>query len=113
MLTLYGLKNCDSCRKAGAWLKAHEREFTFHDLRVDGLTPELLTDWEARVGWENLLNRKSTTWRSLADPEKSNLDRAQAIDLMLTHVTLIKRPILDLGDDVWLGFTPKRYSDLP
>ena len=113
MLTLYGLKNCDSCRKAAAWLKAHHREFTFHDLRVDGLTPKLLTDWEARVGWDNLLNRKSTTWRSLAEPEKSNLDRTQAINLMLTHVTLIKRPILDIGNDVWLGFTPERYSDLP
>jgi len=113
MLTLYGLKNCDSCRKAAVWLKTHGSEFTFHDLRGDGLTPELLTDWEARVGWEHLLNRKSTTWRSLAEPEKSNLDRTQAINLMLTHVTLIKRPILDIGNDVWLGFTPERYSDLP
>ena len=113
MLTLYGLKNCDSCRKATAWLAAHDREFIFHDLRVGGLTPELLTDWESRVGWENLLNRKSTTWRSLSDTEKSNLDRTRAIDLMLNHVTLIKRPILDLGTEVWLGFTPERYSELP
>lgn len=113
MLTLYGLKNCDSCRKVAAWLKAHQREFVFHDLRIDGLESALLHKWEAQIGWESLLNRKSTTWRGLADSDKTNLDRARAIELLLTHPALIKRPLLEVGEDVWLGFTPERYSELP
>ncbi len=113
MLTLYGLKNCDTCRKAGAWLKQHRRPFAFHDLRLDGLELSLIHRWEEKLGWEHLLNRKSTTWRGLADSDKTSLDRAKAIDLMLTHPALIKRPILGVGDDIWLGFTPERYSELP
>ena len=113
MLTLSGLKNCDSCRKAAAWLKAHQREFVFHDLRIDGLNAEQLLKWETQVGWENLLNHKSTTWRGLTESEKTGLDQAKAIDLMLIHPALIKRPLLEVGDTVWLGFTPERYSQLP
>ena len=113
MLALYGLKNCDSCRKAIAWLKAHQREFVFHDLRIDGLNAEKLLKWETQVGWENLLNRKSTTWRGLTESEKTGLVQAKAIDLMLIHPALIKRPLLEVGDTVWLGFTPERYSELP
>jgi arsenate reductase len=113
MLTLYGLKNCDSCRKAAAWLKAHQRELVFHDLRVDGLEPARLLKWETYVGWESLLNRNSTTWRGLAESAKTDLNPAKAIDLMLTHPTLIKRPILEVGEEVWVGFTPERYSELP
>jgi len=113
MLTLYGLKNCDSCRKAAAWLKAHQREFVFHDLRIDGLESARLLKWDAQIGWESLLNRKSTTWRGLAESDKTDLGRVKALDLMLTHTALIKRPLLEVGEDVWLGFTPERYSELP
>jgi Spx/MgsR family transcriptional regulator len=113
MLTLSGLKNCDSCRKAAAWLKAHQREFVFHDLRIDGLESARLLKWDAQIGWESLLNRKSTTWRGLAESDKTDLGRVKALDLMLTHPALIKRPLLEVGEDVWLGFTPERYSELP
>jgi arsenate reductase len=113
MLTLYGLKNCDSCRKAAAWLKEHQREFVFHDLRIDGLESALLLKWEDQIGWESLLNRKSATWRGLDESDKIDLGRARALDLMLTHPALIKRPLLEVGEDVWLGFTPERYSELP
>lgn len=113
MLTLYGLKNCDSCRKAAAWLKAHQREFVFHDLRIDGLESARLLKWDAQIGWESLLNRKSTTWRGLAESDKTDLGRVKALDLMLTHPALIKRPLLEVGEELWVGFTPERYSELP
>ena len=113
MLTLYGLKNCDSCRKATAWLKAHHREFVFHDLRIDGLDSDRLVKWETQIGWESLLNRKSTTWRGLTELDKADLDRTRAIDLMLAYPALIKRPLLEVGETLLVGFSPKSYSELP
>lgn len=113
MWRLYGLSNCDACRKAAAWLKARRRAFEFHDLRAESLTPELLDAWESRLGWESLLNRKSTTWRGLEESEKTDLDRDRALDLMRRHPTLIKRPILATEHVLLLGFSPARYAELP
>ena len=112
MWRLYGLKNCDACRKALAWLKAHDRACEFHDLRDTGLTPELLEVWEERLGWERLLNRQSATWRGLDAGEKSDLDRTRAMALMLRHPALIKRPLLATGEALLLGFNPERYAEL-
>jgi arsenate reductase len=112
MIKLYGLKNCDTCRKARNWLKEQSIDYTFIDLRAEGVNLAMLEDWEARVNWEALLNRQSTTWRGLTEVEKADLNRELAISLMLTYPTLIKRPILVHQDNVWLGFSPERYAEL-
>lgn len=113
MWILYGLKNCDSCRKAMAWLSQHGRAYRFHDLRADGLDALLLAGWVDQLGWERLLNRKSTTWRGLTQADTHDLNRDTALALMLTYPTLIKRPILVADDRLLLGFSPERYAELP
>ncbi len=110
MIILYGLKNCDTCRKASAWLTAQQWPHRFHDLRAEGLDPALLAEWERQLGWETLLNRKSTAWRQLPEADKAGLDRDRALILMQAHPTLIKRPILMAGTTVMAGFTPERYA---
>ncbi len=109
MITLYGLRNCDSCRKARVWLDPQGLAYRFHDFRADGLEPDLLERLEAALGWETLLNRRGTTWRTLAESERAGLGREQALRLMLEHPTLVKRPILARGDKILIGFTPARY----
>ena len=113
MWTLYGLKTCDSCRKASAWLKQHDRPFRFHDLRVDGVDTARIAAWAERLGWDKLFNRNSTTWRSLSEAERADLDRERAIDLLIRYPTLIKRPVLEAGDALLLGFKPEHYAKLP
>ena len=109
---LYGIKTCDRCRKALLWLKSHNQPHCFHDLRSDGLEPSLLAAWINAIGWESLLNRKSTTWRELPASDRENLDIQRATDLMLAHPTLIKRPILGMDGRWILGFSPEHYSHL-
>jgi arsenate reductase len=113
MWTLYGLKTCDSCRKASAWLKQHNRPFSFHDLRDDGVDTARIATWAERLGWDKLLNRSSTTWRSLTEAERADLDRERAIDLLNRYPTLNKRPVLEAGDALLLGFKPEHYAKLP
>ncbi|GAB4356086.1 MAG: ArsC family reductase [Kiloniellaceae bacterium] len=96
MIVVYGLKNCDSCRKAAKLLEAAGRPFRFHDLRADGLPRDRLAQWLATAGWETLLNRRSTTWRDLPAAEKAGLDAAAAGRLLERHPTLIKRPVVEL-----------------
>jgi Spx/MgsR family transcriptional regulator len=110
MIVLYGLRNCDTCRKAQAWLKARGTEFRFHDVRADGLDAGLLERWESRLGWEALLNRRGTTWRGLAEGERAGLDRNRALALMRAHPALIKRPVLDAGECILVGFSPEDYA---
>ena len=101
MLTVYGLRNCDACRRALKALAGTEHRF--HDLRADGLEPALLSRWVRELGWEALLNRRSTTWRGLAEDDRSGLDAARAEVLMLAHPTLVKRPVIDDGETVRIG----------
>ncbi len=96
MIVVYGLKNCDSCRKAQKLLEAAGRPYRFHDLRADGLPADRLAQWLATAGWETLLNRRSTTWRDLPEAEKSGLDAQAAARLLQRHPTLIKRPVSEL-----------------
>ncbi len=103
MIVLYGLKNCDTCRKTLKALKAQGRAARLHDLRADGLSPELLDGWIAAVGWEALLNRRGTTWRQLDAARRESLDAATARQLMLDHPALIKRPVSRIGDQVFVG----------
>lgn len=112
MLTLYGIRTCDTCRKASAWLTSHGHPHRVHDLRTDGLDRSLLETWTGLVAWETLLNRKSATWRSLDDAVKNNLDYNQALTLMQAHPTLIKRPVLTTEDQLVVGFTPDLYSQI-
>lgn len=110
MTILYGIKNCDTVKKARAWLETQGVGYRFHDFRADGLSPELLDKLEAALGWETLLNRRGTTWRKLAEDRRENIDRAQAMALMLEQPSLIKRPVLDTGTKTLIGFTSDYYA---
>ena len=103
MITVTGLKNCDTCRNAMKWLKAEGVEAKLHDLRADGLDGAALDRWIAAVGWETLLNRRGTTWRGLSDADKADVDGAKARALMLAHPALIKRPVFEMEGRVLVG----------
>ncbi len=103
MIRLYGLASCDSCRKARKTLEANGQSFEFHDLRADGLKRPTLERWAAALGWEALLNRRSTTWRMLSDTDKADLNAEKALNLLLAHPTLVKRPVVELYKMVSIG----------
>ncbi len=105
--TLYGIKNCDTVKKARSWLDQNNIAYRFHDFRSDGLTPELLQRFAEHLDWSKLLNRSSTSWRQLSTEQQSDLSLEKALQLMLTTPTLIKRPVLDTGDQLILGFSVK------
>src|SRR3569623_647253 len=101
MITLYGFKNCDAVKKARRWLTEHGVAHRFHDFRSDGLDEKQLIDWVEQLGWEAVLNRRGTSWRTLSDVQREKIvDEASAIAAMLAHPALIKRPVLDTGDGV-------------
>jgi Spx/MgsR family transcriptional regulator len=104
MIMLYGIANCDSCRRARAWLNERGVAHGFHDLRTDGLAREMLARWIEGRGWQALLNRRSTTWRGLPAAAKDGLDAAAAEALICAHPTLIKRPVIDLDGSLLIGF---------
>ena len=113
MTTLYGIKNCDTVRKARKWLEAHDVPFTFHDFRSDGLDEKDLRDWAKAAGWETLLNRRGTTWRKLPEEQRNDIDGQRAIQLMLDNPTLIKRPLLVTDDgQIHVGFKPDTYETI-
>ncbi len=112
MYTLYGIKNCDTVKKARKWLDGNSIAYQFHDFRSDGLDTKLLTRLEASLGWENMLNRRSTSWRQLDDRQKDDLSLDKAIALMLETPTLIKRPVLDTGELMLIGFNLDDYQKL-
>jgi len=101
---------CDTVRQARRWLDVGGRSYRFHDFRRDGLSPELLERFERAVGWETLLNRKGSTWRQLSESERSGLDRERALAVMLERPTLIKRPLLDTGARILVGFRTDLYA---
>ncbi|MBX9815114.1 MAG: arsenate reductase [Proteobacteria bacterium SG_bin5] len=109
-LVIYGIKNCDTMKKARAWLDAAGKPYRFHDYRVDGIDPDRLADWAARVGWEKLLNKAGTSFRALPDGDKQRLDQAKALALMAANPTLIKRPVLEAGEALLVGFKPEVYA---
>ncbi|PXF32922.1 hypothetical protein WH50_01900 [Pokkaliibacter plantistimulans] len=110
MITLYGIKNCDTIKKARKWLETQQLDYRFHDYRVDGLTQEQLTSWCDELGWQALLNTRGTTWRGLSDEQKNDMDNQRAIALMLEQPALIKRPLLDTGSSRHLGFKEADYA---
>ncbi|MBS7790914.1 ArsC family reductase [Roseococcus sp. SDR] len=110
MITIHGIKNCDTMKKARAWLDAKGIAHAFHDYKTQGVTPEMLRAWVAEHGWEKLLNRAGTTFRKLPEAEKEGLDEARAVALMLAQPSMIKRPVLDLGQTRLVGFSPESYA---
>lgn len=107
---LHGLSNCDTVKKARVWLEQHGVAYAFHDYKKAGIDRERLGSWVAEHGWETVLNRAGTTFRALPDAEKSGIDAAKAIDLMLAQPSMIKRPVLDLGGRTLVGFKPEVYA---
>ena len=112
MTTIYGIKNCDTVRKAKRWLEENHIDYQFHDFRQDGLDKQLLIPWVNAVGWETLLNTRGTTWRNLPTDVKENMCRENAIAIMLEHPAIIKRPVLCTPDGVYIGFKPDQYLRL-
>jgi arsenate reductase len=105
MHTLYGIKNCDTVKKARNWLDQNGISYRFHDFRADGLSPELLEHFADHLDWNKLLNRSSTSWRQLGAEQQADLTLEKALQLMLATPTLIKRPILEFGEQLILGFS--------
>ncbi len=111
-VTIYGIPNCDTMKKARAWLTEHKVAHTFHDYRKDGIDKATLDGWVKRAGWEIVLNRAGTTFRALPDADKANLTAAKAVKLMLAQPGMIKRPVLIAGKDMLVGFKPDQYAAL-
>ncbi len=110
MTTLYGIKNCDTIKKARLWLDQKGVVYQFHDYRTDGLTPDLLKNFADELGWNAMLNRSSTSWRQLSPEQQADLTQEKALQLMLNTPTLIKRPILDTGKKLVIGFKSELYA---
>jgi arsenate reductase (glutaredoxin) len=109
-ITIYGIKNCDTMKKAFAWLDKAGVDYAFHDYKKDGIDRKTLEAWSREVGWETLLNRAGTTFRKLSEKDKEGLTAAKAIRLMAEQPAMIKRPVLDLGRKLLVGFKPDEYK---
>ncbi|MGB8366068.1 MAG: ArsC family reductase [Rhizomicrobium sp.] len=109
-ITIYGIKACGTMKKARDWLETRGIAYVFHDYKVHGVERAVLEEWAREVGWEKLLNRAGTTFRKLADADKAGLDERKAITLMLAQPSLIKRPVLDAGNTLIVGFKPETYA---
>jgi arsenate reductase len=108
--TLYGIKACDTMKKARTWLDEHQVDYAFHDYKSVGIDRANLEKWCNEHGWQTVLNRAGTTFRKLDDAQKADLDQAKAIELMLAQPSMIKRPVLDLGNKTLVGFKPDNYQ---
>jgi Spx/MgsR family transcriptional regulator len=108
--TIYGIKNCDTMQKAFAWLEKHGVAYDFHDYKKAGVSKAQLAKWCRAAGWETVLNRAGTTFRKLPEAERQDLNEAKAIGLMVANPSMIKRPVLETGGAVEIGFKPERYA---
>jgi arsenate reductase (glutaredoxin) len=109
-VTIYGIKNCDTMKEARAWLDRRGIAYAFHDYKAAGIERVRLEGWAREVGWETLLNRAGTTFRALPDRDKDGLTDKNAIALMLAQPSMIKRPVLDIGGTLMVGFKPEQYA---
>jgi len=112
MITIYGIKSCDTVRKAIKFLESQEQEFQFHDFRVNGLEQATLASWIKQLGWQKLLNTRSTSWRQLPAEDKLDVSELSANRLMIQNPTLIKRPVLAFNDQLLVGFKETEYQQL-
>jgi Spx/MgsR family transcriptional regulator len=110
-VTIYGIKNCDTMKKARGWLDKNGIEYVFHDYKVTGIEREVLQAWVRDAGWEKLLNRSGTTFRKLAEKDRESLTEKTAIALMRAQPSMIKRPVLDVGGTLLIGFKPQQYEE--
>jgi len=108
MITLYGIKNCDSVKKARRWLDQHQVEYSFHDLRIDGIDAVTIATWIEQIGWEAVLNKRSTSWRNLDSAVQQAVNADNVIPLLQENPTLIKRPVLDADGIITIGFNADR-----
>ncbi len=111
-VTLYGIKNCDTVKKARKWLDDHSVPYIFHDFRVDGINKSLINDFLKQIDTETLINKRGTTWRKLSDEEKEIKNKAQAIELILGNPTIIKRPVLTAKGRLTVGFSDEVYASI-
>ena len=111
MLTVYGIKSCDTCRRARKYLTEKDIEHKFHDVRDDGLDIQMLERWTDRIGWEKLLNKKSLTWRKIPEVDRAGMTESKAFALILENPTLMKRPVLESELFIAVGFSEKRFSE--
>jgi arsenate reductase (glutaredoxin) len=109
--TLYGIKNCDTMKKARAWLDGHGVAYDFHDYKAAGIDRATLEGWVKEFGWETVLNRAGTTFRKLPEVDRAEIDAAKAVDLMIAQPSMIKRPVLDTGSARIVGFRPDQYAE--
>lgn len=112
MTTLYGIKNCDTVKKARKWLDTHAIDYQFRDFRADGIEPSDVAKWIGELGWEGLVNKRSTSWKALSEDVRNSMDDQAALDAILAHPTLIKRPLLELGQQHHVGFNARQYQEL-
>ena len=112
MITLYGIKNCDTVKKARDWLAKNTIDYRFHDFRADGLDKSQVQNWIAELGLETLVNKRSTTWKELDEHTKENFNEQTAVDVIVKNPTLIKRPLLDTGSQKYVGFKESEYTKI-
>lgn len=112
MTTLYGIRNCDTIKKARRWLEENGVDYGFHDFRKDGVDEALLRTWLKELDWQLLLNRRSTTWRQLPAAAREQIDRQSALKIMLQQPAIIKRPVLEHHRDLHVGFSNERYAGI-
>lgn len=112
MVTLFGIKNCDTVKKARRWLDEHGVDYRFHDFRADGIEEAAVSAWLDELGWETLINKRSTTWKELDAAERDAMDDSRALQAILAQPTLIKRPLLDTGHERHTGFKPAQYQQI-
>jgi arsenate reductase (glutaredoxin) len=110
IITIYGIKNCDTMKKARAWLEGHGIPYHFHDYKTAGIAKDKLKGWSDKLGWEALLNRAGTTFRKLPDTDKQDLNEKKALSLMLAQPSMIKRPVLEAGGKLLVSFSPGAYA---
>jgi arsenate reductase (glutaredoxin) len=109
-ITIYGIKSCDTMKQARTWLESHGVKYEFHDYKASGIDAATLARWSKQAGWQTLLNRSGTTFRKLPDAQKADLDERKALELMRAQPSMIKRPVLELGTRIVVGFKPEVYE---
>jgi len=112
LITLYGIENCDTVKRARRWLEQHHTDYSFHDFREDGMERSRVDDWLRELGWETLINRRGTTWRRLSAERREDMDNHRALEAILEQPALIKRPLLDTGSSLHVGFSDAQYRRL-
>lgn len=112
MITLYGIPNCDTIKKARKWLSDNGKDYSFHDYKKQGVPEKELRNWVKQLGWETLLNKRGTTWRKLDEATKNSVNEASAIQIMLDNPSIIKRPVLSSGKTLLVGFSAEEYAQL-